>query len=560
MRIGLDFDNTLAVYDKLFVEAAMEKGFIPYNSAITTSGGGKDIVRGMVRSLPDGEDKWQTLQAEVYGPRMPEAVLMDGVTLFLNEAVKQKAELFIVSHKTQFAVFDHDKKYDLRKTALAWMTEKKFFAKDGFAIRRENVFFTHTRHEKVNQIAQLNCDYFIDDLPEVFADPGFLAKIVQILIDPLGNADTNGPFQPFCGWAAIKQEVFGGPIAKSNSVSVKTDCEVLRIAEKLTGNKVTALETPIKGGNNRLFKVVTDKENFALKFYLHLPEDPRDRQGTETQALTFLNSQSVTQVPLLYTTDLENRCSIMEWIDGNAITTPTTPDIDAVLALLKQLHKLGEKPEAKNLPLASAACLSAAALESQISERMLRLAINQDKHPDLELFIIDDFTPFLNKTIASIKSSFQEKNLDFHGETPIKHRVLSPSDLSFPNTLRRMNGDVVFLDFEYFGWDDPVKLASDFLLHPGMQIADKDKDKFTHEITEMFCADASFTFRLQQLFPLFGLCWCLIILNVFLPEGWRRRTFAANPEEKQIALDRQLDKARNLLLSLQKNGRVIKHA
>ena len=54
-------------------------------------------------------------------------------------------------------------------------------------------------------------------------------------------------------------------------------------------------------------------------------------------------------------------------------------------------------------------------------------------------------------------------------ELPVEQRTLSPSDFGFHNALRRPDGRVVFLDLEYFGWDDPAKMISDFLLHPALE-------------------------------------------------------------------------------------------
>ena len=44
-------------------------------------------------------------------------------------------------------------------------------------------------------------------------------------------------------------------------------------------------------------------------------------------------------------------------------------------------------------------------------------------------------------------------------------QVFSPSDFGFHNALLKDNGKLCFLDFEYFGRDDPVKLMADFIWH-----------------------------------------------------------------------------------------------
>lgn len=71
MRIGIDFDNTIAGYDALFARIGTEAGWLEPGFQ-----GRKKAVRDRVRLLPNGEWSWMTIQAQVYGPRMAEACLI----------------------------------------------------------------------------------------------------------------------------------------------------------------------------------------------------------------------------------------------------------------------------------------------------------------------------------------------------------------------------------------------------------------------------------------------------------------------------------------------------
>jgi hypothetical protein len=114
-----------------------------------------------------------------------------------------------------------------------------------------------------------------------------------------------------------------------------------------------------------------------------------------------------------------------------------------------------------------------------------------------------------------------------------EHRTLSPSDFGFHNALRRPDGRLVFVDFEYFGWDDPVKLVCDFLWHPGMTLDETIGRRFADGARRIFAADPDFEPRLARNFALYGLRWSLIVLNDYLREAPPRPP--------------QLDKARRLL-------------
>jgi hypothetical protein len=53
------------------------------------------------------------------------------------------------------------------------------------------------------------------------------------------------------------------------------------------------------------------------------------------------------------------------------------------------------------------------------------------------------------------------------------------------------------------------------------------KSRFKASATAVFAPlDPGFERRLDTLFPLFGLCWALIVLNEFLPDSRQRRALA----------------------------------
>ncbi|MBF0295823.1 MAG: HAD family hydrolase [Magnetococcales bacterium] len=203
MRIGIDFDNTLINYDDSFVRVARELGWTPPPGV-----GGKNGVREFVRGLEEGEEKWRRLQAAVYGPRIGHARLRDGVRPFLEQATARGATLFVVSHKTRFATGDPEQICDLRQAAATWLWQQGILAPVGSGIPPEHLFFAATRTEKVARITQLRCDLFIDDLPEVFADPGFPPATRRILLDPWGDLAADPAWERCRDWEAISRLLF----------------------------------------------------------------------------------------------------------------------------------------------------------------------------------------------------------------------------------------------------------------------------------------------------------------------------------------------------------------
>ena len=79
LRIGLDFDNTLACYDEVFSQQAKKLNYLPEDWA-----GDKQSVKNELLKLPDGGLAWQKLQGRVYGPAMLNAVTFSGLAYFLT--------------------------------------------------------------------------------------------------------------------------------------------------------------------------------------------------------------------------------------------------------------------------------------------------------------------------------------------------------------------------------------------------------------------------------------------------------------------------------------------
>ena len=154
------------------------------------------------------------------------------------------------------------------------------------------------------------------------------------------------------------------------------------------------------------------------------------------------------------------------------------------------------------------------------------------------------------RAVAEPKRGVQAAGLDFASEIPHAMRTLVPSDFGFHNSLRRTNGSLAFVDFEYFGWDDPVKLTADILLHPGRPLGQPQRHRFRQSVARVYGQGREFEDRLGAYLPLFGLRWVLILLNEFMPERWRRRQLAGNSESWSTAKARQLDHARVFLATL----------
>jgi phosphotransferase family enzyme len=301
-----------------------------------------------------------------------------------------------------------------------------------------------------------------------------------------------------------------------------------------------------RGRNSRIWRIRYGERAFALKQYPTRMSDPRDRLSTEVGALRLMERYHIDVVPRVLGVDTERGYALLSWIDGRDVVEVGDGDIDAAVAFLSAIHKLRDTAWAAAQPPASEACLSGAEIERQIKARMTELS-GLGHEPELSEFIEYSFGPTI---VQASREARAAADLDFDHELPQEWRSLVPSDFGFHNSMRRSDGSLAFVDFEYFGWDDPVKLTADVLLHPGQTLPSRQRKRFRQAALRLYGGDPGFAGRLRAYLPLFGLRWVLILLNEFIPERWQRRVLAGDAGSWSEAKARQLSRARDFLTAL----------
>lgn len=332
-----------------------------------------------------------------------------------------------------------------------------------------------------------------------------------------------------------------------------------RIIEKLVGKKIRFLVNVPHSGNSRSYiaTVNSSLKYFAKVYYLD-DKDLKRRSVVEYQSLKYLWDKGIRVIPKPISFDKENKIAVFEYVCGTPIDTGKLKDgdIDEVISFIKNLHSLAKGNKNGNLYSASEACFSVSEIIDNLNIRFKRLLSysKETKEKDLSKFLSAKFLPAFERIEKWCKTESKKHRISFDKKLPKVYRTLSPSDFGLDNCLRRESGRIVFLDFEYFGWDDPAKMISDFLIHPKINLPDKFKKKFIEGTIEVFGRDKKLKDRLEVVFPLFGLKWCFIMLNEYLPENFQRRVFAAaGPLDKKKICTVQLTKAKLMLDRIENN-------
>jgi hypothetical protein len=201
VRIGIDFDNTIICYDSVFRDAARRRALIPDGWS-----GAKIDIRDYLRSRPGGELAWQGLQGWVYGKGIGDAKIFPGVTEFLDACRQAGARVHVVSHKTEFGHQDPDR-VDLRAAARGWMQATGLVGSEQSVLAAGDIYFEDTMAAKIERLASLKLDVFIDDLVDVFEQPQFPQQIRSILFaDP--KSARGGRYTSLATWDDIQREIF----------------------------------------------------------------------------------------------------------------------------------------------------------------------------------------------------------------------------------------------------------------------------------------------------------------------------------------------------------------
>jgi len=296
------------------------------------------------------------------------------------------------------------------------------------------------------------------------------------------------------------------------------------------------------GGNNRIYKVSLSSHNHViLKYYGYTGTDGLHLQR-EYKGLSFLKQQGELKIPAPIAIDQMHHCALYEWIEGEKLERIDPVDLEDVISFIDRLKHYSLAKGARKLLPASDHSLAISNIFHQIQRRLVRLkSMSQQEalHGFLENQYAHCYSLILNK-IRNQTMVVLDKTL------PFSLAVLSPSDFGFHNILKNQKG-LIFIDFEYFGWEDPAAMLAHFLWHPGMLLSEAQKQYFSNEVFKIFARDTGFQSRFEILFPLIGLVWTLILLNEFIPAVWERRVQAGAvlPEEFQKKCDAQLQKAQN---------------
>jgi hypothetical protein len=293
------------------------------------------------------------------------------------------------------------------------------------------------------------------------------------------------------------------------------------------------------GGNNRLYQLQAGGRRFAVKRYHRDPADPRDRFGAEVAFLGIVACHETGDTPQLLASDPQHGMALLDWIEGGAIDRPTDEHLHAAVRFIARINSPAIRQAARvRLGSASQTADSLSAHASGLMARISALRRAFDCPPDMQEMAASMLARLEQEGrlqhIACRSSAEADTTLD---DT---QRIVSPSDFGFHNVIDR-GGTLVFIDFEYAGWDDPAKLVCDFFLQPRVPVPRSALPNFTAGIAAGCRLDRRWLVRrVARLMPLCRLLWSCIALNVLDPVHRQRRLAATGQCDVSALVAKQL--------------------
>lgn len=327
--------------------------------------------------------------------------------------------------------------------------------------------------------------------------------------------------------------------------------------ESISSSAVVDFSRISGGGNNRLFKAVTEnREEFLVKEYF--PDD-RKRLQREYGALEFLQSSGFNNVPTPYFADETENYAIYSFENGITVDPKsfTNTEGESVIRFINKLQSI--KPEKRSKTKFADALFASRSLDEYADTVLFKFGKFEESlrsgeiHPKLaKLVETHPLKEIVRGTIENLRSDFSTGKLF----KPIKDvdLRLSPVDFGPHNMIMRKNGEPCFIDFEYFGWDDPVKIVANFLTHEGSKdIPHTQKLHFLEEFKKRSFLPHRITERIDIAVQLAALDWIGILSWGIAPDRIASKKFFDANLNTEDYLDKQICKIEVRVEKLQKN-------
>ena len=275
--------------------------------------------------------------------------------------------------------------------------------------------------------------------------------------------------------------------------------------------KITISSLSHSGVNSNIYLVNADNQRLILKKFRKLSYKDRSRYDAENFALEFFEKHNITSVPQKLFSSRKNNFILMTFIEGVKPNTFSFKIAQQAIEFLNAIHMASIDLSSSNPAYAIEAFLSPTDLFQQIDDRINNFYTKIPDRSPIISFLRYQLAPFYER----LRRNTPSKTLDQKIE--VNQMTFSVVDFGLNNYILDQDNLLHFIDFEFSGIDDPVKLVSDTLFHPANNLSAENIKKYKPLFCKIFQdTDPSFGKRFEAFYLFFGIKWCLIMLNRFL--------------------------------------------
>lgn len=282
------------------------------------------------------------------------------------------------------------------------------------------------------------------------------------------------------------------------------------------------------GKNSSVHLFETRFSKYIVKKY---PYDPSGKRlQAEYNFISVICENGIKNVPKPIKKLIDLNIGIYSYIDGKPIKKATNSSIKASAEFIIDLNQK-VKVGAFDIDRAQDSFFSYQELISSIQKRIIYLC-------KFKNFNRKTYTEELERLIYLFENLILKNGKDigtlekYVGDSKV---IVSPSDLGMHNMLQTNEG-FAFIDFEYAGYDNVLKLVCDFFCQPRVPITEKQFLQFLDILNENLILQKNIYQTVLKFIPLFRLKWALIILGQVNKDNF-----------EEAFKDRQIDKARSYI-------------
>lgn len=242
------------------------------------------------------------------------------------------------------------------------------------------------------------------------------------------------------------------------------------VAPFFDAKEVLSTEQLTGGRNNYAIKVKTVSGIYVVKRYLN-EVDRNERFDREVSFLQHCQKIGVKSVPILLNQYRNSHSILQQYVEGFRPESLTTFHLHSAANFIEEINQ-DIAGDIEALPRAAESFETGSAVIDNLYSRFSSIGdarIASALRPDTYM----DFSKFFSELVRSDSPTHSALIEQINELSRIAGQLfLSPSDFGFHNCIESKEG-LIFIDFEYSGIDNPLKLILDFIYQPDFHITEE---------------------------------------------------------------------------------------